>query len=341
MQLKPKEYYINGVLEGKRRIIARTITLIESRNPKYEKFGNEILESLLSHTGKSIRLGISGIPGVGKSTFIEKFGLNLIEQGKKVAVLAVDPSSQISGGSIMGDKTRMNELSANTNSFIRPSPSSGSLGGVARKTRETMLICEAAGYDIILIETVGVGQSEVMVSSMVDFFLVMMLPNTGDELQGIKKGIMEFADSIVINKADGENINAAKVAKRQFENVLHILSNKNDDNWEPRVLTCSSVKGNGIQDVIDAVMEHRDIMSKSGELEEHRKTQRKEWMWNILQEGLQSMFKRNKEIYSLIEELENKVLSGDMTPTNAASLILDRFMEKVSKADTLWDLINY
>jgi LAO/AO transport system kinase len=256
-----------------------------------------------------------------------------------VAVLAVDPSSKISGGSIMGDKTRMDKLSASPSSFIRPSPSSGSLGGVARKTRETMLICEAADYDVIIIETVGVGQSEVMVASMVDFFLVMMLPNAGDELQGIKKGIMEFADSIIVNKADGENIDSAKRAKAQYENVLHILS-KTIEEWEPMVLTCSSVKNWGIKEFTDILYKHNDIMKKTGNLEDKRKQQRKEWMWNILQNVLQSMFRRNSQVSHLLRKLETKVLSGETTPTKAASMILDEFVKNVSKVDTFWDVIN-
>ncbi len=339
MKLYSKEDYINGVIERKRRMIAKTITLVESRNPEHEKFGNEIIESLLPHTGKSIRVGISGVPGVGKSTFIESLGLQLIKQGKKVAVLAVDPTSQISGGSILGDKTRMDKLSAETDAFIRPSPSSGTLGGVARKTRETMLICEAAGYDVILIETVGVGQSEVMVASMVDFFLVMMLPNAGDELQGIKKGIMEFADSIIINKYDIANEQSIKIAKRQYENVLHMLGS-GDEDWTPQVLLCSALKDKGIDEFWDTLQQHREAISKNGKLNEKRKHQRKEWMWNILQEGLMNMFKRNKTVSELTDTLEKRVLSGEATPTGAASLILDEFIKTVSKADTLWDLIN-
>ncbi len=339
MKLYELDEYIDGVLNHKRRMIAKTITLIESVDPKHEQFGNEIIEKLLPHTGNSIRLGVSGVPGVGKSTFIESLGLHLIEQGKRVAVLAVDPSSKISGGSIMGDKTRMDKLSASPSSFIRPSPSSGSLGGVARKTRETMLICEAAGYDVIIIETVGVGQSEVMVASMVDFFLVMMLPNAGDELQGIKKGIMEFADSIVVNKADGENIDSAKSAKAQYENVLHILS-KSVEEWEPKVITCSSIKNRGIDEFADLLYQHHDIIEKSGHLDNKRKEQRKEWMWNILQNVLQSMFRRNSQVSSLLRDLEVKVLSGETTPTKAASMILNEFVKNVSKVDSFWDVIN-
>lgn len=340
MKLYTIDEYVEGVLKRNRRMIAKTITLLESSNPKYEKFGNEILEKLLPYTGKSMRIGISGVPGVGKSTLIENFGLYLISKGKKVSVLAVDPSSKISGGSIMGDKTRMEKLSAEENSFIRPSPSSGSLGGVARKTRETMLVCEAAGYDIIMIETVGVGQSEVMVASMVDFFLVMMLPNAGDELQGIKRGIMEFADTIMINKIDASEERLVKLAKSQFENVLHFLKPYNE-NWLPKILTCSALKNKGIEDFWKILLEYNKVMSENKELDKRRQKQRKEWMWNILQDGLEGMFKRNKEISPLIKELEQKVLSGITTPTNAASIILEKFIKTVSKAESLWDLINY
>lgn len=340
MKLFSKEQYIDGVLSGNRRMLAKTITLIESRNPEHEKFGNGVIEKLLPHIkGNSIRLGISGVPGVGKSTLIEALGQHIINQGKRVAVLAVDPSSQKSKGSILGDKTRMDKLSANKDAFIRPSPSSGSLGGVARMTRETMLICEAAGYDVIIIETVGVGQSEVMVASMVDFFLVMMLPNAGDELQGIKKGIMEFADTILINKVDGENETKAKIAKRQYENALHILKPDNDA-WSPKTLLCSALKNTGVKDFWDVVTEHHQIMTENGYIPEKRKKQRKEWMWNILQEALQSMLKRNKEVSGLADKLEDQVLNDTTTPTKAASLILDKFMNTVSKADSLWDLIN-
>ncbi len=339
MKLFNKDDYINGVLSCNRRMLAKTITLIESKNPEHEKFGNEIVESLLIHTGKSIRVGISGVPGVGKSTFIESLGIYLIEQGKKVAVLAVDPSSQISGGSIMGDKTRMDKLSAMPEAFIRPSPSSGSLGGVARKTRETMLLCEAAGYDIILIETVGVGQSEVMVASMVDLFLVLMLPNAGDELQGIKKGIMEFADIIIINKADGENIQSAKLAKSQYDTALHILKS-DTDGWKPRVIMCSALNNIGIKDVWESIVEHRQTLIEKNIFDDKRKAQRKEWMWNIIQDGLYAMFRRNKEIYEVLADFENKVISGETSPTKAASIILDKFIKSISNAESFWDLIS-
>ncbi len=339
MKLYDINEYVSGVLAGKRRMLAKTITLVESNDPSHEKFGNEVIERLLDYTGKSIRLGISGVPGVGKSTFIENLGMELIRRGKKVAVLAVDPSSQISHGSIMGDKTRMEELAAENSAFIRPSPSSGSLGGVARKTRETMLLCEAAGYDVVIIETVGVGQSEVMVGSMVDFFLVMMLPNAGDDLQGIKKGIMEFADTIIVNKADGDNVQSAKMAKRQYDDVLHILSNASKG-WTPKAMTCSALNNEGVNEFVDVLFEHNKIVSGNGYLESKRREQRKEWMWNIIQNVLQSMFRRNKSVSTLLEEIEEKILSDKIPPTKAAGLILDEFIKHASEVDTFWKFVN-
>src|SRR5690554_5541424 len=236
---------VDLLLSGNRRALAKAITLIESKRDVDRAKSQELLERILPHSGKSIRVGISGVPGVGKSTFIESFGLYLLSQGKKLAVLAVDPSSPIAGGSILGDKTRMEYLSREENAFIRPSPSEGALGGVALKTRETMLLCEAAGYDVILVETVGVGQSEYEVASMVDFFLVLMLPNAGDELQGIKKGIMELADALVINKADGESMNYAEQTRRHYQNALHLL--RHTSFWTPQVLTCSALKNENIE----------------------------------------------------------------------------------------------
>src|SRR5210317_1087126 len=247
----------DGVRAGNVRALAKAITLIESRNLDHSLAATTLLDELLPDTGNSIRIGISGVPGAGKSTFIEALGMSLLSQGHKVAVLAVDPSSQISGGSILGDKTRMEELSRQANAFIRPSPSSGTLGGVARKTRETMLACEAAGFDVIIVETVGVGQSETTVASMVDFFLVLMLAGAGDELQGIKKGILELADAIAINKADGDNVENAKRAVKAYETALSLL-NPSSPSWKAPVLTCSALEMIGIEDIWNVVLDHKE-----------------------------------------------------------------------------------
>ena len=251
MPQKEIEYYTQGVVSRNRLVMAKTITLIESTLPAHQEMARAVMDRLLPHTGKAVRLGITGVPGAGKSTFIESFGMMLTEKGLRVAVLAVDPSSPRTGGSILADKTRMEKLSVNERAFIRPSPSGGTLGGVARKTRETMLICEAAGYDVVMVETVGVGQSEVAVASMVDFFLVLMIAGAGDELQGIKKGVLELADAITVNKADGDNIDRAKLARQQYETAMHLLSPPSPD-WSTPVLMCSSLTGAGLAEIWDA-----------------------------------------------------------------------------------------
>jgi len=264
--------YIDGVLANNRRMVAKTITLIESSLFAHQESAKAIVNELLSHAGKAVRIGITGVPGVGKSTYIESFGLQLVRQGHRVAVLAVDPSSSKSGGSIMGDKTRMEKLSLEPNAFIRPSPSGGTLGGVARRTRETIVVCEAAGFDVIIVETVGVGQSETTVASMVDFFLVLMLAGAGDELQGIKKGVLELADAIAINKADGTNIENAKIAKLEYERALSILT-PFSKTWSPPVLTCSAVTMKGIDEIWQTILEHRKKIEATGELAEKRSQQ--------------------------------------------------------------------
>lgn len=312
---------IDALLGGARRPLAKAITLIESRLESHRQQAQQLLEQALPHCGKSIRIGITGVPGVGKSSFIETFGCHLIEKGKKVAVLAVDPSSPITGGSILGDKTRMERLSQSELAFIRPSPSSGSLGGVAEKTRETMLLCEAAGYDVIIVETVGVGQSEYEVAGMVDFFLVLMLPNAGDELQGIKKGILELADAIVVNKADGAYATPAAVARRQYESALHLMQHR--PLWTPRVLTCSALENQGIADVWSMICEFRDIMTEAGELNRRRSKQNKDWMWKLVYELINLRLQHHSSARSLAEQMENRVVEDRTTPLLAAQGIVN------------------
>ncbi len=293
---------------GNRRALAKGITLVESKLDVHRSQSQDMLNELLPHTGKSIRIGITGIPGVGKSTFIEAFGLHLISQGKKVAVLAVDPSSPIRGGSILGDKTRMELLSREDNAFIRPSPSEGALGGVAQKTRETMLLCEAAGYDVILVETVGVGQSEYEVAAMVDFFLVLMLPNAGDELQGIKRGIMELADALIINKADGESENLAKQTQGHYKSALK---------------TCSALNNLGIEDVWAMINDYHQKAQNNDYFENNRAQQNSQWLKKLIQEMLELRLKQNQAVKSQLPKLQQAVLDHEITPYNAAQKIID------------------
>jgi LAO/AO transport system kinase len=318
------EQLATGIRNGQLRALAKGITLIESRKPEHIQQASTLLDSLLTASGNSLRIGISGVPGAGKSTFIEAFGLQLTAQGHKVAVLAVDPSSQISGGSILGDKTRMEDLARDPNAFIRPSPAGDSLGGVARKTRETMLLCEAAGYDVIIVETVGVGQSEITVASMVDFFLLLQLAGAGDELQGIKKGVMEIADAIVINKADGDNITRANLAKQQYCNALHILRPRST-NWVVPVHTCSALHNQGIDTIWEMLQKYRDTMIQHHEFEEKRRQQAKEWMWALLQNDLHDMFIHDKNVQPLLPQVEQAVLDGITTPSAASRRLLERF----------------
>ena len=315
------EFYIDGVLKKKRAIIAKSITLIESALPAHQQLAENILDGLLPYAGNAIRIGISGVPGVGKSTFIESFGMMLIEKGHRVAVLAVDPSSSRSGGSIMGDKTRMERLALHPNAFIRPSPTSGTLGGVAKKTRESMIICEAAGHDVILVETVGVGQSETAVASMVDFFLVLMLAGAGDELQGIKKGILELADAIIINKADGNNIERAKEARAEYESALNLMESKSSV-WSVPVLTCSALTMDGLKDVWKTILDYRQKLSDAGELAEKRRLQSVDWMWSLVQDGLKDRFFENLKVKSLLPDIIDAVEKGKTTPTAAAYELL-------------------
>jgi LAO/AO transport system kinase len=315
------EYYIQGVVGRNRLVMAKTITLIESVLPAHQETARAVMDALLPHTGKAVRLGITGVPGAGKSTFIESFGMMLTEKGLRVAVLAVDPSSPRTGGSILADKTRMEKLSVSEQAFIRPSPSSGTLGGVARKTRETMMICEAAGYDVILVETVGVGQSEVAVASMVDFFLVLMIAGAGDELQGIKKGVLELADALTVNKADGDNIDRAKLARQQYATAMHLLSPPSPD-WSTPVMLCSSLTGTGLAEIWDVVLKHRKIMEEKGNLERKRREQSRLWMWALVKEGLEEWFSKNAQVVNLLPLIEKEVVSGKITATSGAARIL-------------------
>jgi LAO/AO transport system kinase len=306
--------------QGNRRALAKAITVVESTLESDRIKSQKILESILPETGNSIRVGISGVPGVGKSTFIEALGLYLISLGKKVAVLAVDPSSPMAGGSILGDKTRMEELSRAEHAYIRPSPSSGALVGVAQKTRESMLLCEAAGYDIILVETVGVGQSEFEVAGMVDFFLVLMVPNAGDELQGIKKGIMELVDGLVINKADGESINLANRSMSHYKNAFHLL--KNSGFWSPRVLSCSALEETNLDTVWAMIAEYTATATGNGFFVSNREKQNIDWMNKLIHELLEQRLYENKLIAEIMPSLKESVTKGAMTPYNAAKKVM-------------------
>ncbi len=319
--LKDPEYYIKGVLDRNRLVLAKTITLIESSLPAHQEVARRVVDALLPRTGKSTRLGITGVPGAGKSTFIESFGLMLTKKGLRVAVLAVDPSSSVTGGSILADKTRMEQLSIEENAFIRPSPSGCTLGGVARRTRETMLVCEAAGYDVVVIETVGVGQSETTVASMVDFFQVLMIAGAGDELQGIKKGVLELADSIVVNKADGDNKERAELARKQYEGALHMLK-PIYKNWSPPVLTCSSLESTGLEEVWATILDYKTKLTATGEMGEKRKNQAVAWMQYMVEEGLKEWFYSNAKVGEELPKVLKNVETGVTSPTLAAAELL-------------------
>lgn len=314
--------YVKGVLQGNRTVLARTITLIESNAPRHAPLAEEVVNGLLPHAGRSIRVGITGVPGVGKSTFIEALGCRLCRAGKKVAVLAVDPSSTLSRGSVLGDKTRMEELSREPNCFIRPSPTGGTLGGVARKSRETILACEAAGFDVILVETVGVGQSETTVRSMVDFFLVLLLAGAGDELQGIKKGIIELADTLVITKADGENKLRAEAARVEFSRVLHYLTPPSRD-WHPQVLACSSVAGQGIGEIWDVIERFHQTGTDSGSFVERRRVQTLDWIREMLSQELWRRFCAHPAVIESWPQVERDVLDGRFSAAAAVRQLLD------------------
>lgn len=321
---------ISGILSGNRTALSRAITLVESTNPEHAVKANEIINGCLPHANKSIRIGITGVPGVGKSTFIEAFGTYLTQLGKKAAVLAVDPSSTISHGSILGDKTRMEELVKDKNAFIRPSASGETLGGVARKTRESIILCEAAGFDTIIIETVGVGQSETAVHSMVDFFLLLKISGAGDELQGIKRGIMEMADAIVINKADGDNIKKANQAKLEFNRALHLFPPKKSS-WQPKVTTCSAITKDGISEIWNTISDYFEMTKESGFFQEKRNAQNQSWMMETINEELKQNFYNQPEIISLLEQNKKAVQNNEISPFAAASELLKFYFNKGSK----------
>lgn len=315
------EEYIEGIRSDNRTILARAITLIESNSPKHIEKAQEVIKGILPYTGNSIRIGITGAPGAGKSTFIESFGSFLCKMGRKPAVLAIDPSSTRTRGSILGDKTRMEKLTQFDNAFIRPSPSGGTLGGVARKTRETILLCEAAGFDTIIIETVGVGQSETTVRSMVDFFLLVLLPGGGDELQGMKKGAVELADALAVNKADGDNERTARITKIDYQNAVHYLMPATPG-WDTRVLTCSALNDIGIDDVWQTIQDFIANTKASGVLDNRRNDQLLEWVYSMIEEELKNRFYHHPEIAAVMPNIRRDVLSGGVTPTNAVSKLL-------------------
>jgi len=317
--------FIAGIRAGDRAVLGRALTLVESNLADDRQRAQGLLTSLLPLTGGAQRIGISGVPGVGKSTFIETFGLMLVDAGHRVAVLAVDPSSSVSKGSILGDKTRMDKLAVSNDAFIRPSPTGGSLGGVARKTRESILVCEAAGYDVVLVETVGVGQSEIAVADMVDFFLLLMLTGAGDELQGIKRGILELADCIAINKADGANTEAAELARTELERALAILRAAGDGGWTPKVVTSSGSTAAGLDEVWKIIEEHRVVMDADRELERRRNKQLLGWMWEMVDEGLRNAVREHPAVAETLGSVETDVLEGRTTPSAAAESILRIF----------------
>ena len=318
------QQYVDGILNGDITILSQAVTLVESSKPEHQEIAQEIIVKCIPFSGNSVRIGITGVPGVGKSTFIEAMGKHITAKGQKLAVLAIDPSSERTKGSILGDKTRMEDLSIDPNAYIRPSPSAGSLGGVARKTRETIVLCEAAGFNHIFIETVGVGQSETAVHSMVDFFLLLMLAGAGDELQGIKRGIMEMADAITINKADGNNIEKAGLARVQYMNALHLFPAA-DSGWKPKVLTCSAYMKAGISEIWDTIDEYLGHVKNNGYFQHRRNEQAKFWMYETINEHLRNNFYQNEQIKVLMEESEKKVLKEEISSFVAAKKLLDLY----------------
>lgn len=322
MRRFPSDHYISGIRSGDRLVLSRAITLVESQLESDQELGLAVLEQVLPQTGRSIRVGITGVPGVGKSTFIEAFGKHLTNSGKKVAVLAIDPTSQRSHGSILGDKTRMETLSMDPLAYIRPTPSGGSLGGVANKTRETMLLCEAAGFDVVLVETVGVGQSETLVHGMVDFFLLLMLAGAGDELQGMKRGIMELADAIAITKADGENATAAQRARLEYQNALHLFPPA-VTNWIPPVLTCSALWNQGIAELWQIITDHQKILIQNGHRDRNRQQQNLDWLHSTIRQRLETRFYNQPGMQEKVSEIEDAVKKGAVLPLQGAQRLLN------------------
>ena len=323
--LPPAAELAELVRGGQRMWLARAITLIESRRPDHREQAAELLTLLMPHTGGAQRIGLTGVPGVGKSTFIDQFGTNLTGRGHKVAVLAVDPSSHRTGGAILGDKTRMVRLANDPNAFIRPSPSGISLGGVTRTTRETVLLCEAAGYDVVIVETVGVGQNETTVAEMVDIFVVLMLAGAGDELQGIKKGLLEIADLIAVNKADGDNVTRARRAATDYRQAIRLMTPASAS-WVPPVLTCSAVEDTGLPELWDEILRHRHVMSETGEREQRRKDQQLRWMWAMIGDRLVDEFRESSRVRKVLASVEREVLAGTLPAAVAADDLLAAFL---------------
>ena len=324
------EEYVNGILSGDITILSRAVTLVESSKQEHQAIAQQIIEKCLPHSGNSVRLGITGVPGAGKSTFIESLGMHIIKNGGKLAVLAIDPSSERSKGSILGDKTRMELLSAEKNAYIRPSPSAGSLGGVARKTRETIVLCEAAGYDTIFIETVGVGQSETAVHSMVDFFLLIMLAGAGDELQGIKRGIMEMADAIAINKADGNNVDRANIAKAEYTSALHLFPPAKSG-WDPKVMICSALNHSGISEIWEIILNYVEETKSNKYFEKNRLDQSSYWMFESIHENLKSNFYKNPVVIDSIKKFQEEVMNDKKSSFVAARELLDLYFNNFIK----------
>ncbi len=323
--LLPVSDYLDGVLAGDRTVLARAITLIESQNPDHRRMAQQLIQELLPSTGGAHRVGVTGVPGVGKSTFIDQLGIDLTAAGHRVAVLAVDPTSSRTGGSILGDKTRMERLAVDPHAFVRPSPAGRSLGGVTRATRETILVCEAAGFDVVLVETVGVGQSETVVADMVDFFLVLMLSGAGDELQGIKKGVLELADMVAVNKADGDNRTRAELAASDYRAALHLMS-PTSPTWTPPVVTCSGLTGEGLDELWHQVEVHRQKLSATGELEAKRRAQQVRWMWSMLDDRLRDDLRADPAIRAVLSDVEARVHDGEIPATVAVDEIWDRYL---------------